>query len=207
MFICIDGIDGAGKSTQLEMICHAMREQGRDVVTCRDPGGTKLGEKLREVLLGHHDVPIDTMSEMLLYMASRAQLVVDIIQPALRAGKVVVTDRYLSANVAYQGYAGGLAPNDIWQVGEIATRGVLPDLTIVLDLPAEVAWERINRTRDRIESRGLEFMQKVREGFISLSQQSDKRIYLVDASLEAATVHRQIMELIKGLGRSARWIE
>src|SRR5687768_12168510 len=110
MFFSFDGVDGVGKSTQIRLLVDALSERGHEVVTCRDPGGTPLGEKLRGLLLDHHDTPIHRRSEMLLYMASRAALVEDVIRPALAAGKIVVSDRYLLANVVYQGYAGGLAP-------------------------------------------------------------------------------------------------
>src|SRR5687767_13931168 len=109
MFFSFDGVDGAGKSTQINLFCEGLRQQGREVVACRDPGGTALGERLRAILLDHHAVPIHRRSEMLLYMASRAQLVEEVIRPALEAGKVVVSDRYLLANVVYQGHVGGMA--------------------------------------------------------------------------------------------------
>src|SRR5690349_9075923 len=116
MFFSFDGVDGTGKSTQIRLLAEALQQRGRTVVTCRDPGGTALGERLREILLGHHDTPIHRRAEMLLYMASRAQLVEELIRPALAAGKKVISDRYLLANVVYQAHAGGLDPADVWQV-------------------------------------------------------------------------------------------
>ncbi|MFP6576922.1 MAG: dTMP kinase [Pirellulaceae bacterium] len=123
MFISFDGVDGVGKSTQTELFVEWLREQGRTVVTCRDPGSTELGERLRTLVLKASDIKIDAESEMLLYMAARAQLVAEVIQPALAAGQVVVSDRFLLANVVYQGHAAGLDPQSIWDVGNVATAG------------------------------------------------------------------------------------
>ncbi|MFP6670661.1 MAG: dTMP kinase, partial [Pirellulaceae bacterium] len=117
MFISFDGVDGVGKSTQTELFVEWLREQGRTVVTCRDPGSTELGERLRTLVLKASEIKIDAESEMLLYMAARAQLVAEVIQPALAAGQVVVSDRFLLANVVYQGHAAGLDPQSIWDVG------------------------------------------------------------------------------------------
>jgi dTMP kinase len=120
MFLSIDGGDGTGKSTQTELLCQWLREQSRAVVACRDPGSTRLGEAVRNLLLNRHDLEIDRRSEMLLYMAARAQMVEEVIRPALEQGKAVVSDRYLLANVAYQGYGGGLDVATLWEVGRVA---------------------------------------------------------------------------------------
>lgn len=167
LFFSIDGGDGVGKSTQTKMFCQWLRDQGRDVVACRDPGSTQLGDAVREILLNRHDLAIHRRSEMLLYMAARAQMVEEIIRPALEQGKIVVSDRYLLANVVYQGYGGGLDVETLWRVGEIATGGLMPDLTIVLDLPADVAAGRINRQLDRMELQGIDFHARVRAGFLT----------------------------------------
>ena len=181
MFFSIDGIDGAGKSTQLSLFTDWLRGRGHDVVTCRDPGTTRLGETVRSILLGA-DFRIDYRAEMLLYMACRAQLVQEVIRPALEAGRVVVSDRFLLATVAYQGLAGGIEPDEIWRVGEIATDHTAPDLTFVLDLDPEVAASRLQGNRDRLESRGLDYFQKVRDGFRQQAQRFSRRHLLVDAS-------------------------
>jgi dTMP kinase len=182
MFFSIDGGDGTGKSTQIELFCQWLQEQGRQVVTCRDPGSTALGEAIRDLLLHHHDLAIGRRSEMLLYMAARAQLVAERIRPALLEGKIVVADRYLLANVAYQGYGGGLDVPTLWEVGRIATGGLMPVLTIVLDLPAELAAQRIRREPDRMERRGLEFHARVREGFLTEARKQSGRIVVIDAA-------------------------
>jgi dTMP kinase len=167
LFFSIDGGDGVGKSTQTELFCQWLRGLGREVVACRDPGSTPLGNAVRDILLHRHDLEIHRRSEMLLYMAARAQMVEEIIRPALEQGKIVVSDRYLLANVVYQGYGGGLDVESLWQVGKVSTGGLMPDLTIVLDLPAKTAVGRINRQLDRMEQQGAEFHARVREGFLT----------------------------------------
>ena len=181
MFFSIDGGDGTGKSTQGELLCGWLRELGHQVVACRDPGSTPLGEEIRNLLLDRHDLEIDRRSEMLLYMAARAQLVEQIIRPALEQGKTVVADRYLLANVVYQGYGGGLDPETLWSMGWMATGGLMPDLTIVLDMPAEAAAGRISGLPDRMEQQGAAFHARVREGFLSEARRRDE-IVVVDAT-------------------------
>jgi dTMP kinase len=167
MFFSFDGVDGTGKSTQIQLLAGALRQQGRAVVTCRDPGSTPLGEKLRQILLDHHDTPIHRRAEMLLYMTARAQLVEEVIRPALAAGKTVISDRYLLANIVYQAHAGGLKADEVWRVGEVVVAGIMPRLTFLLDMPAERAAQRIKRAADRMEAQGLEYLEKVRQGFLS----------------------------------------
>lgn len=193
MFFSFDGVDGVGKTTQLELFCHWLRERGHDVVTCRDPGGTRLGETIRDLLLEHSDVSIGARSEMLLYMASRAQLVDEVIRPALDAGQTVVSDRFLLANVVYQGHGNGLAVDRLWQVGLVATADLLPDLTFLLDMPAAESVQRIGRAPDRMEARGIDFMERVRQGFLAEANQHDK-IVVVNAEQDVQAVHRIICQ-------------
>ncbi len=192
MFFSIDGGDGAGKSTQVALLCQWLRGQGHEVMACRDPGSTALGEAVRDILLQRHDLHIDRRSEMLLYMAVRAQLVEELIRPALAAGKIVVSDRYLLANVVYQGYGGGLDIETIWTIGRVATGGVLPDLTIVLDMPAAAAAARIRRDRDRMEQQGDDFHARVREGFLAEAARQPGQIAVVDAARPVEQVQADI---------------
>lgn len=182
MFFSFDGIDGVGKSTQMERFTDLLREHGHDVVTCRDPGSTRLGEVIRDIVLSDFETPIDGRSEMLLYMAARAQLVQEFIKPALAAGKTVVSDRFLLANVVYQGHAGGLDVDDLWQVGHVATEGVEPDLTFLLDMSIEAADARMGEERDRMESRGNEYRERLRKGFLSEAKRHPRQIVVIDAS-------------------------
>lgn len=196
MFFSFDGIDGTGKSTQMELFAEWLRAGGHDVLTCRDPGGTVLGERLREILLHKAEIPLGGRAEMLLYMASRAQLVEQVIQPALKQGRVVVCDRFLLANVVYQGHAGGLQVAELWQVGQVATAGIQPDLTFVLDMPVDAAARRITGQLDRMESRGLEYMDRVRRGFLAEAAGRDD-VMVIDADRQIARIHRQIRTIVE----------
>jgi dTMP kinase len=166
MFLTLDGPDGGGKTTQAARLAAWLRGRGHDVVTCREPGGTALGESLRRILLDRATVHLTLRAEVLLYMASRAQLVEEVIRPALAAGKVVVSDRFLLASIVYQGYAGGLPVAEVARVGLLATGGLLPDLTLILDIAPETARGRVGGARDRIEDRPDEYQRRVREGFL-----------------------------------------
>ncbi|MDR3634484.1 MAG: dTMP kinase [Isosphaeraceae bacterium] len=166
LFFSLDGPDGGGKTTQAALLAAWLRARGQNVVACRDPGGTPLGDRLRPILLDRDGAAVGLRAEMLLYMASRAQLVEEVIRPSLAAGRVVVSDRFLLANIVYQGDAGGLPVDEVGQVGRAATGGLLPDLTIVLDVPADVAKARVGRARDRIEDRPDDYRARVRTGFL-----------------------------------------
>lgn len=193
MFFSFDGVDGAGKSTQIRLLADALAQRGREVITCRDPGSTPLGDRLRAILLDHHDTPIHRRAEMLLYMASRAQLVEQVIRPALTAGKIVISDRYLLANVVYQAHAGGLNPADVWHVGQITVAGIMPRLVFLLDMPAEHAARRIQRAPDRMEAQGLTYLEQVREGFLAEARKRPSEIVLLDADRPADAIHAEVM--------------
>jgi dTMP kinase len=196
MFFSFDGIDGVGKSTQVCLFVEALRGRGFDVVECRDPGGTPLGEKVRELLLScDAGTTIGRRSEMFLYMAARAQLVDEVIRPALAARKVVVSDRYVLANVVYQGHAGGLDPEAVRRVGRVATDGVEPDCVFVLDMSPEVADQRINRPRDRMEQQGDEYRERLRAGFLREAAASGGRIHVVDAGRDMEQVQAEIWRI------------
>lgn len=191
LFLSLDGLDGAGKSTQCRLLADWLREQGLTVVECADPGGTPLGAHIRTLLLDHRQ-EIALASEALLFMASRAQLVAQVIRPALLADQTVVCDRFLLANVVYQGHAGGLDPAELWQVGRLATGGIEPDLTIVLDLPTEAARGRRQRPEDRVERRAAEYHATVRHGFLTEARRRPERIRVVDATRSVAEVQEAI---------------
>jgi dTMP kinase len=193
MFLSFDGVDGVGKSTQIGLLCDALRDRGSQVVTCRDPGSTPLGEKLRALLLDRHGVPIHQRAEMLLYMAARAQLVEEVIRPALAERKVVVSDRYLLANVVYQAHGGGLAPDDVWRVGSVTVGGIMPDLVLLLDMRAEKAAARIRRTADRMESRGLEYLERVRQGFLTEAARFPQHVAVINADQPIEAIHAEVM--------------
>ena len=198
MFFSIEGGDGTGKSTQVGLLGEWLRELGHDVLACRDPGSTPLGEAVRGIVLDAHDLRIGRRSEMLLYMAARAQLTEEVIRPALDAGKIVVSDRYLLSNVVYQGYGGGLDVPELWQVGRVATGGLLPDLTIVLDLPAERAASRLQRALDRMEQQGDAFHARVRQGFLDEAARQPERVVVVSADRPIDEVQKAIRQIVAG---------
>jgi dTMP kinase len=203
-FVSLDGLDGSGKTTQIQLLADWLRRQGQVVTTCRDPGGTPIGGRIRDLLLDRRS-EMSMWCEAFLYMASRSQLVAEVIRPALARGEIVISDRFLLANVAYQGHAGGLPPARLWEVGRLATEGLEPDLTFVLDAPPEVALARKGGPGDRIESRGLEFLARVRAGFRSEAERAPQSIRILDATLPAAAVQELIrQEVAHVLGIAAR---
>ena len=196
MFFSFDGLDGVGKTTQMQLFCQWLAEQKTEVVTCRDPGSTPLGERIREILLlSDEQTPIAACSEMLLYMAARAQLVDEIIRPALEADKTVVSDRYLLANIVYQGHAGGLEPDAIRTVGQVATGGILPDCTFLLDMSPKSAMRRMGDQLDRMESRGDGYRQRLREGFLAEAERTDGAIHVIDADRPVDVVQAELQAI------------
>ncbi len=191
LFLSLDGLDGSGKSTQCRLLADWLRGQGHDVLTCAEPGGTALGDQLRQLLLAHGPER-SAIADTFLFMASRAQLVAEVIGPALSAGRTVVSDRFLLSTVVYQGHAGGLDPDRIWDVGRLATGGLEPDLTLVLDLPTDAARARRNRPADRIESRDDAYHQRVRDGFRDEARRRPDRIKVIDAGAAADAVQALI---------------
>lgn len=197
MFLSIDGIDGCGKSTQVRLLAQWLTAQGPAVVVCRDPGSTSLGEQVRELLLHRDDLQIHRRSEMFLYMAARTQMVEDVIRPALAAGQTVLADRYLLANVVYQGHAGGLDVPTLWEIGRVAVDGLMPDLAIVLDLPLAEAERRRQGPADRMESQGAEFLDRVRRGFLAEAARRPDAVRVVDAARPVDDVQEELRRIVK----------
>lgn len=193
-FIALDGPDGGGKTTQVTRLIDHLRGQGREVIACRDPGGTALGDRLRAILLDRGPLNPTMRAEMLLFMASRAQLVAEVIRPAIARGSVVISDRFLLANVVYQGYAGGLPIDELWSVGQVATGGLWPDLTLILDVPLAVAQGRVGAARDRLEDRPESYHTAVREGFLTAARSYPAPIKIIDAGQEPTTVSMAIRD-------------
>ncbi len=192
MFFVFDGIDGAGKSTQMHLFTEWLEEQGITCRTCHDPGTTELGNRVRQLLLGRHEIPIHMRTEMLLFMSARCQLVEEVIRPALCDGMTVVCDRYVFSTVVYQGHAGDLDPEQIWTVNRVATDGLMPDLTFILDLPWEVVEQRLGANRDRMESRGEAYFRRVRDGYLAEAARWPAGVEVVDASGSIEQVQNQI---------------
>lgn len=175
-FLVFDGPDGSGKSTQLKMFLRAARGAGLAITEVREPGGTEIGEKIRDALLEHLDrEEMSLRCEMLLYMASRAQLCEQVIAPALARGELVVADRFVSSTYAYQGAAGGIPFEEIDRAAQIAMQGVEPDATLIFDVDQETAASRLNPLLDRMEAKGAEFHQRVRDGYHALIEGDPQR--------------------------------
>ncbi|HEY1186818.1 MAG TPA: dTMP kinase [Gemmata sp.] len=192
VFLSLDGLDGTGKSTQCRLLVEWLTAQKVPVTACTDPGGTALGQELRKLLLFGHEHRIAPRTEALLFMASRAQLVDEVIGPALARGEVVVSDRFLLANVVYQGHAGGLSESALWQVGAFSTGNLEPDLTLVFDLPPEIAVARRTREADRMESRGADYFTRVRTGFTYEAGMRPDRFRLIDAAPDPDAVQKVV---------------
>ena len=200
-FIVIDGPDGAGKSTQLKLLAEHLGSRGVQVTQTRDPGGTVIGDKIRRILLDNDHDEMVTGCEIMLYMASRVQLMGEVIAPALAAGRCVLCDRWVSSTIAYQVAEGEATAKEIMDIYQIALRGHRPDLTIILDLPAEVGLARLPAQPDRMEAKGLEFHQKVRDLFLTQVQvQSDtkpKVLTVVDGNGSIEQVQQRLVSCIE----------
>lgn len=192
-FVVIDGPDGAGKSTQAKLLAERLRADGLEVTLVRDPGGTAIGDRIRQILLDRTHGEMAVECELMLYMASRAQLAAEVIRPALEAGQCVLSDRYISSTIAYQG-AGGADADAIRQAGRIAVGQTWPDLTVILDLPSDAGLTRAGRAdeHDRMEAKGLEFHRRVREVFLQQARQEPERFRVVDASGSIDEVHARL---------------
>lgn len=200
MFITLDGIDGSGKTTQASLLSESLVNLGLDVVHTRDPGSTTAGDVIRNLLL-NSDTPLHRRSEAMLFMAARNELVEEVILPSLRERKVVVSDRFLLANIAYQGCQNPrdqnfLKSTDLWHAGVWASAGLIPDLTLLLDLPAEIAIDRLRQPKDRFERRGKQYLEQVRLAFLDELPRSAKKTYVLDASLPSDEVHKTIASIV-----------
>jgi dTMP kinase len=197
VLIAVEGGEGAGKTTQARLLAIWLRDQGYDVVTTNEPGATKVGMRLRAILLDKESTGLSSRAETLLYAADRAEHVAAVIQPALRRGAIVITDRFVDSSLAYQGFGRTLPTEDIAKVNTWATGGLAPDLTIVLDVPADVGLGRFASPADRIESEPREFHERVRRGFRALAEAEPHRYLVVDASQPQAVITRQLQDRIR----------
>lgn len=204
LFITVEGIDGCGKSTQARLIAAALEAAGHDVLRLREPGGVKISEQIREILLDPANVEMGDVCELLLYEAARAQLVHQVIRPALAAGKTVVCDRFYDSTTAYQAFADGLDRNMVSQANELAVDGCRPDLTLVFDLPVEDALRRRSgrEAEDRLELKGLEFQERVAAGFRAVAADEPDRVKLIDAGGSIAEVFSGVAAELRSAGLS-----
>lgn len=206
MFITLEGIEGSGKTTQIQIIADWLKMAGCDFLTTREPGGTPIGGQIRSVLLHPQNSDLAPTAELLLYMADRVQHLETVVRPALAAGRVVVCDRYFDATLVYQGYARGLDREMIRQLHHLVCSGLTPDLTLLLDLDPEAglarAWQRIDADaahaeESRFEKERLAFHQRVRAGYLDLARREPMRFVIIDAAVDEQAVREQIEAALK----------
>lgn len=197
LFITFEGADGCGKTTQLNMLADYL-SKNYDVITTREPGSKGLGVKLREILL-NYDGEVAPQCESFLFLADRAQHIETIVKPAINAGKIVLCDRHTDSTVAYQGYGRELDINQINYLNNIATGGLKPNLTVVFDVDIETSMKRVGDEKDRMESGGNVFFNKVRNGYLEIAKQEPERVKVIDSSRSIEEVFASLIEIIKPL--------
>lgn len=195
LFITFEGADGCGKTTQLNLLAEYLKAQGHDVITTRETGARGLGEKIREIVL-HYDGEISSNAEAFLFLADRAQNVDKIIKPAIDEGKIVLCDRHTDSTLAYQGYGRGVDLTQAKMLNKLATSGLVPDLTFVFDVDVETSMSRVGNTKDRIESAGIEFHNKVRNGYLEIAKEEPERVKVINANDSIENIFEQVKEII-----------
>jgi dTMP kinase len=199
MFITFEGIDGSGKTTQINLLSVRLRERGIDVLALREPGGNEISENIREVLLSSKN-EIGVRAELLLFVAARAQLVEKVIRPALDAGKLVICDRYCDSSVAYQGFGRGIDIDDVHTCNKFATNNLVPNLTFFLDVPTTVGLGRTSsrgeKVLDRMESAGESFFDKARKGYLSIAGSEPERFIVLDGRATPKKIHEEIWKAV-----------
>ncbi len=203
MFITFEGGEGCGKSTQSKKLFTYLKERNYRVVLTREPGGTTLSDKIREILLSPENKEMTFRTEVLLYMASRAQHTEELIKPTLESGGIVICDRYIDSSFAYQGWARGLGIDNIEWLNKFATNNLVPNITIVIDVPPEIGLKRVGKNKDRIEQESIVFHNKVREGYIKLSEMYE-RVKIIDGNRDIEDVFEDVKSIVLPLidGRS-----
>ena len=198
LFISFEGIDGCGKSTQADLLRSYLESKGEQVELLREPGGTALSEQIREILLNPNNDKMDPSTESILLSACRAQLTREIIIPALERGNIVICDRYADSTLAYQGYGRGINLEWLEKLNEFATAGLKPDITLLVDLPVDEAFNRMqSKSFDRIEMEGIEFLDKVRSGYLELTDRFSKRYFMIDGMETIEEMSKKIINKIE----------
>jgi len=198
IFISFEGSEGSGKSTQARLLSDWLRTQGISTILTREPGGTPIGERIREVLLSPDHREMDPITELFLYLASRRQHIKELIEPSLKEGKIVITDRFSDSTMAYQGYGRGLDLSLIESLNRTATGGLSPDLTIVLDVDVREGLSRnLGIKSDRLEIEDIEFHEKVRKGFIEIAKKEPKRVFIVETKNGIEKTHDEILAIVR----------
>ena len=201
LFITFEGIDGCGKSTQCELLKNYLSDNGKDFIFVREPGGTVIGERIREILLDKKNTQMTPRTELLLFEAARAQITDEVIKPALDEGRIVICDRFFDSSSAYQGMARGMGMDFVSSLNMAATGGLKPDVTFFFDITAEEALSRRGKrgeASDRIELAGMKFQEDVRRGYLELAENSDGRIVTIDASKSVEDIFEEVKGALKG---------
>lgn len=198
LFITFEGCDGCGKTTQLELLAKFLEEKGYDVIVTREPGAKGLGTKLREILL-NYDGEVSSNCESFLFLADRAQHIDTLVKPAIENGKIVLCDRHIDSTVAYQGYGRGINLEQINYLNNLATSGLKPDLTLLFDVDTETSMQRVGKNKDRMESAGIEFQEKVRHGYLELAKEESKRIKVFNSKKTIEQLHQEVLNTIAPL--------
>jgi len=199
LFITFEGGEGAGKTTLIEKVKKALLKKKLKVLLTREPGGTKLGEQIRDILLNYREEKISPKAELSLFLASRAQHIYQVIKPSLSENKIVLCDRYNDSSIAYQGHARGLGIDEVINYSYYILEDAIPDLTLYLDVDPKVGLSRVKKGLDRIESEKMEFHYKIREGFYILEERFPERIKIIDASKTQEEVFENTMQFILNL--------
>ena len=195
LFITFEGSDGCGKTTQIKMLKDYLENSGYDVVLTREPGAKGLGEKVREILL-NYDGEVSDRCESFLFLADRAQNIDTIVNPAVKAGKIVLCDRHIDSTAAYQGYGRGLDLERINMLNKLATDGKMPDLTLVFDIDVETSMQRVGKNKDRMESAGVEFHNKVRNGYLEIAKLNPERVKVIDGRETIEKVFENVKSVV-----------
>ena len=196
LFITFEGADGCGKTTQIRLLDEYLRTKGKTTLLTREPGAKGLGVKLREILL-NYEGEVSPNCESFLFLADRAQHVDCIITPALKEGKIVLCDRHTDSTAAYQGYGRGINLEEIKKLNEIAVSGLKPDLTIVFDIDIETSLSRVGNEKDRMEAAGIDFFNRVRNGYLEIAKQEPDRVKIINASDTIDNIHKKVVELVE----------
>ncbi len=196
LFITFEGADGCGKTTQINLLKDYLENKGYSVLLTREPGGKGLGEKIREILLNYDGIVADRC-ESFLFLADRAQNIEVIIKPAIEKGQIVLCDRHTDSSVAYQGYGRRLDIEQIKTLNNLATGGMQPDLTLVFDIDVETSMKRVGNEKDRMESSGKEFFNRVRNGYLELAKNEPNRMKVVDSTVSIDEIHQEVIKIIK----------
>lgn len=196
LFITFEGADGCGKTTQMKLLSEYLNKKGIETVLTREPGAKGLGEKVRDILL-NYDGEVSDRCESFLFLADRAQNIDIIVNPAIQSEKIVLCDRHIDSTVAYQGYGRGLDIEKINMLNNIATNGQKPDLTFVFDIDIETSMKRVGKEKDRMESAGIEFHNRVRSGYLELAKKEPDRIKVIDASQAIEAVHKETVKILE----------